>query len=252
MKLPFAAVVCTVSFAVSSLGGLAPNVAVAEEVKGFAPANSPLSVLLQQERRQLIALGANRAKRIAGVTKTKAVKVKTVSADAPKKSLSSFLRPKARPSNLRTTRGPKFVNSFKELKTIDYAKGNAEWACLTEALYFEARGESFKGIAAVAEVIVNRAKSRKFPSSICAVISQGVGGKPGCQFSYKCDGRAEVYREKKAYIRVAKMARAKLDDRLPHVTGGALYYHTTAVKPRWSRKFRRTARVGVHLFYKPS
>ena len=240
------------SFAVASLGGLAPNVAVAEEVKGFAPANSPLSVLLQQERRQLIALGANRAKRIAGVTKTKAVKVKTVSADAPKKSLFSFLRPKARPSNLRTTRGPKFVNSFKELKTIDYAKGNAEWACLTEALYFEARGESFAGIAAVAEVIINRKNSKKFPNSICAVVSQGVGGRPGCQFSYKCDGIAEVYHEPKAYQRVAKMAHLSMQGRLKKITHGALFYHTTAVKPRWSRKFRRVAQVGVHLFYRPS
>ena len=129
--------------------------------------------------------------------------------------------------------------------------GGPEWACLTEALYFEARGESFKGIAAVADVIVNRKNSSKFPNSICAVISQGVGGRPGCQFSYKCDGRAEVFNEKRAYVKVGKMARLMLDGRLPKASNGALYYHTKHVSPRWSRKFRRVAQVGVHLFYHP-
>ena len=162
--------------------------------------------------------------------------------------IASSSRPKQKKQKVDTS----IVSSFKQLSTMPKASGGAEWACLTEALYFEARGETFKGISAVAEVIVNRKNSRRFPNSVCAVISQGVGGKPGCQFSYKCDGRAEVIREPKAYVRVGKIAKLMLEGRLTKVTDGALFYHTTAVRPKWSRKFRRTAKVGVHLFYRPS
>ena len=56
--------------------------------------------------------------------------------------------------------------------------------------------------------------------------------------------------EPKAYAQVAKIARATLDGAVPAITDGATYYHTTAVKPRWSRVFTRTAKIGVHLFYR--
>jgi spore germination cell wall hydrolase CwlJ-like protein len=49
---------------------------------------------------------------------------------------------------------------------------------------------------------------------------------------------------------VPKVARASLDGKAPPLTGGATYYHTTAVKPRWSKVFTRTAQIGVHLFYR--
>ena len=130
------------------------------------------------------------------------------------------------------------------------ATGSAEWRCLSEALYFEARGETVKGQFAVAEVIKNRVNSKRFPSSFCAVINQGTGKKYQCQFTYTCDGHAEVIREPKAYQRVSKVARAMIDDRAPPVTNGATHYHTTAVRPRWSRVFKRTTRIGVHLFYR--
>jgi spore germination cell wall hydrolase CwlJ-like protein len=203
----------------------------------------PVNKILSQERRLLMALGTNRAKKIAGIGSKSIVRI------------ASWSKPKAEKAKVRAENGGgsvQVVSSFKQLSNEPRAKGGAEWACLTEALYFEARGESFKGISAVAEVIINRQKSSRFPNSVCAVISQGVGGKRGCQFSYKCDGKAEVYHEPKAYARVAKMAKLKLEGRLTKVTGGALFYHTTAVRPSWSRKFRRTAQVGVHLFYKPS
>ena len=72
-----------------------------------------------------------------------------------------------------------------------FRKGGAEWACLTEALYFEARGETLKGQLAVAEVILNRVDNRKYPDSICGVITQGASKRHKCQFSFKCDGRPE-------------------------------------------------------------
>jgi len=123
-------------------------------------------------------------------------------------------------------------------------------ACLAEALYFEARGESVKGQFAVAEVIMNRVDSPAFPNSICGVIHQGTGRKYACQFTYTCDGYPEVIREKAAYNRVAKVASIMARGGPRPLTSGATYYHTRAVSPSWSRKFARTASIGVHYFYR--
>jgi spore germination cell wall hydrolase CwlJ-like protein len=131
------------------------------------------------------------------------------------------------------------------------AKGNAQWKCLAEALYFEARGETVKGQFAVAEVIMNRVKSRRFPNSICGVINQGTGKKYACQFTYTCDGKPENIGEPRAWARVGKVAKAVISGDAPlNLTKGATHYHTTAVSPRWSRKYTRTGRYGVHLFYR--
>ncbi|UWR25322.1 cell wall hydrolase [Sulfitobacter sp. S223] len=144
---------------------------------------------------------------------------------------------------------PDVVFSRAWLASQPKATGSSEFNCLAEALYFEARGETVKGQFAVAEVIRNRVKSARFPNSYCAVINQGTGKKHQCQFSYTCDGRAEVIAEHAAYARVAKVARATIDGRSPDITNGATFYHTTAVRPSWARKFTNTARFGVHLFY---
>ncbi len=129
------------------------------------------------------------------------------------------------------------------------ASGNRQWGCLTEALYFEARGESVEGMFAVAEVILNRVDGNVYPDTICAVVNQGTGEKFRCQFTYTCDGRAETIHEPAAYERVGKVARIMMDGGPRTLTGGATYYHTKAVRPRWSRVFDRTATIDDHHFY---
>jgi hypothetical protein len=129
-------------------------------------------------------------------------------------------------------------------------RGGAEWQCLTEALYFEARGESVKGQAAVAEVILNRVDSDRFPDTVCGVINQGTGRKYQCQFTYTCDGHPERINEARAFEQVGKVARAMLDGASRRLTEGATHYHTTAVRPRWARTYTHTATVGVHKFYR--
>ncbi len=144
----------------------------------------------------------------------------------------------------------KLSYSSKWLSSLPKASGGAEWRCLSEALYFEARGESVKGQFAVAEVILNRVDSARFPGSVCDVINQGTGRKYACQFTYTCDGHKEVIAEPKAFQRVAKVAKLMLSGAPRELTGGATYYHTNAVRPRWSRKFARTTTIGVHHFYR--
>ncbi|MEY8840212.1 cell wall hydrolase, partial [Cribrihabitans sp. XS_ASV171] len=72
------------------------------------------------------------------------------------------------------------------------AEGGEQFRCLAEALYFEARGEPVKGQFAVAEVILNRVESSRYPDTFCGVIRQGTGRKYQCQFTFTCDGRAET------------------------------------------------------------
>ncbi len=136
------------------------------------------------------------------------------------------------------------------LADLPDADGGTQWECLSEALYFEARGESVSGIFAVAEVIMNRVDSARYPDTVCEVVNQGTGRKYACQFSYTCDGIAEVINEPRAYSRVGKVARLLLDGAPRQLTQGATHYHTTAVNPNWASVFPKTAAIGAHYFYR--
>lgn len=126
--------------------------------------------------------------------------------------------------------------------------GDQQWQCLQKALYFEARGESLKGQFAVAEVILNRVDSGRYPSSICGVVQQGGNG--SCQFSYNCDGRADVMANREAADLAGRIARTMIDGAPRALTAGATYFHTRSVSPSWSARFERTASIGAHLFYR--
>jgi hypothetical protein len=145
---------------------------------------------------------------------------------------------------------PKVRYSREFLRGLPKASGGAEWACLAEALYFEARGEAVEGIFAVAEVILNRVDSHRYPDTICGVVHQGTGKRYQCQFTYTCDGRKEVITEPAAFEMVGKVARLMLDGKPRTLTGGATHYHTKSVAPRWSRAFPRTTTIGYHHFYR--
>lgn len=136
------------------------------------------------------------------------------------------------------------------LASMPPASGGEQWRCLAEALYFEARGESVRGMFAVGEVIMNRVDSGRFPNTICGVIHQGTGQRYQCQFTYTCDGNPERINEPAAWARVGKVARLLMDGAPRGLTDGALYYHTRNVSPRWARVFPRTATIGAHHFYR--
>jgi hypothetical protein len=128
--------------------------------------------------------------------------------------------------------------------------GGSEWECLTEALYFEARGESLAGVVAVAEVILNRVASADYPNSVCGVVRQGGQGLYNCQFTYRCDGRPDVVGERAAYQAVGRVASYMLTGAPRTLTDGATHYHTLAVHPSWANRFPRTATIGYHHFYR--
>lgn len=196
----------------------------------MSQANSPtivldtrLTELLGAERRALNSLHSARLQRLM---------------ETPEPALAT----RAVPETIRYDR------AF--LRDLPRARGGEAWACLTEALYFEARGETVKGIFAVGEVILNRVDASAFPDTVCGVVNQGTGRRYQCQFTYTCDGHAEVIREPAAYEMVGKVARMLLDGKPRTLTDGATHYHTQSVNPRWAHVYPRTTTIGYHHFYR--
>lgn len=129
------------------------------------------------------------------------------------------------------------------------ARRRADLDCLTTAVYYEARGESARGQAAVAQVVMNRVKHPAFPKTVCAVVFQGAGRK-GCQFSFACDGSMRKHREVLAWNRARDVATRALAGAARVEVGAATHFHTTAVSPMWAPHMLRVANVGAHVFYK--
>lgn len=125
----------------------------------------------------------------------------------------------------------------------------ADLDCLTTAVYYEARGESARGQAAVAQVVMNRVKHPAFPKTVCGVVFQGAGRR-GCQFSFACDGSMRRGREILAWNRARDVATRALAGAARAEVGSATHFHTTAVSPIWAPQMLRVAHVGAHVFYK--
>ena len=126
----------------------------------------------------------------------------------------------------------------------------AERDCLAEAVYFEARSEPRAGQVAVAHVVLNRAASDGHPDRVCEVIREGENrGRGRCKFSWRCDGLADIPRDKAALAKAQEVAEEVMLGREPDPTKGALFYHTVSVKPAWAPKLQRVARIGTHVFY---
>lgn len=154
---------------------------------------------------------------------------------------------------LATYAAKSYVPTVKKVQV-----SNQEKLCLTQAIYHEARGESDQGQWAVANVIINRAMSKKFPPTLCGVVFQNADqGYHHCQFTFACDGKSDMGTERAAWNKAVKMASVaygefKQGDTPGVIPSSALYYHTTSVNPDWSDKFRRVATIGAHEFYAPS
>lgn len=125
-----------------------------------------------------------------------------------------------------------------------------EHECLSEVMYYEARGEGEDGQKAVAEVVFHRMNTGNYGHSICAVVYEGVAA-GACQFSFACDGSRQAHREPGPW-REAQALAARImanEEQLENSTGGAVAFHTSAVQPDWSG-YVRTVQIGNHIFYR--
>ncbi len=119
--------------------------------------------------------------------------------------------------------------------------------CLAAAVYYEARGESAAGQAAVAQVVLNRARKAGFPKSVCGVIYQSAHGH-GCQFSFVCSGVMDHPRDATAWNSSRRVAARALGGYVMKEVGAAISFHAARLGTRPDAHMSRIARVGAHVF----
>jgi spore germination cell wall hydrolase CwlJ-like protein len=120
--------------------------------------------------------------------------------------------------------------------------------CLSQAVYYEARGESAAGQAAVAQVVLNRVRHPAFPKSVCAVVYQGVEDH-SCQFSFACDGSTREPREPLAWRRAQSIAAKAMSGYVMVQVGTATHFHVATLPTAWDGMLK-VAEVGAHVFYR--
>ena len=144
-----------------------------------------------------------------------------------------------------------------------------EQHCLAQNIYFEAGNQSLEGMAAVADVTLNRVKSSRFPDTICEVVKQGLKHSSGemkrnkCQFSWYCDGKSDFISRNivltKEWSNSKKISEDILQEfynmkegNLIGITSESTHYHANYVVPNWIHDIgmKRITQIGSHIFYK--
>ena len=123
---------------------------------------------------------------------------------------------------------------------------STELECLSSNIYYEARSESVHGQWLVAYVTHNRVVSKKFPNTYCGVVKQPK------QFSWY-NSKVKLPTDRKAWEQAYLIASHFINnDEIARIDAsmGALFYHTIAVRPYWSKQFKLIGRVDHHLAYK--
>jgi len=154
------------------------------------------------------------------------------------------------PVLLRASFGGAFNPAAEPFRLNGALEQSRDLECLTQAVYYEARGETPAGQAAVAQVVINRARHPAFPKSVCGVVFQGAQGRGACQFSFACDGSMRKGREPGAWARAERVATRALSGGVMNSVGTATHFHTINVSPGWGPRLIRVGQVGLHIFYR--
>ncbi len=119
------------------------------------------------------------------------------------------------------------------------AWSSKEHYCMTQAIYYEARGESYVGKIAVGHVILNRIKEG-YGTDPCDVVSKKK------QFSWY--GKKIPVNEKKLWNKCERVSNDVLCHRTKDPTHGSIFFHERKVNPKW--RYKKTVSIGSHIFYK--
>ena len=130
--------------------------------------------------------------------------------------------------------------------------------CLALNVYHEAKNQSLAGQIAVAEVVMNRVDDPRYPNNVCDVVKQGLTykWKPSvpirnqCQFSWYCDGKSDVAKEKDAWEESVSVAKGVYYGYLDAYLEGATHYHAYYVNPSWAETKTYVTRIDDHIFYR--
>ena len=118
-----------------------------------------------------------------------------------------------------------------------------EERCLASAVYFEAKGESLAGQLAVARVVLARANSGRFPSTLCGVVFQKG------QFSFvRGASLPSIQTDSMHWRNAVAISNIALDNKWKSPVEGALFFHARHVSPGW--RLTRLGSVDNHIFYR--
>ena len=172
--------------------------------------------------------------------------VQSIPAEAPIDPTPAAPSEAATPLEAAEKSEPPVRRNLYELVSLHSSSttADAEHECLANAVYFESKGEPLAGQLSVAEVVLNRARSGRFASSVCGVVKQRG------QFSFVRGGRLPaVPRAAAAWKKAVAIAHIAREDMADSPAARALFFHATRVRPAW-RGLKRIATVGNHIFYR--
>jgi spore germination cell wall hydrolase CwlJ-like protein len=168
-----------------------------------------------------------------------------------------------------------FVNTSNAAMEDPMHLSASELHCMAQNIYFEANNQSKTGMIAVAQVTMNRVRDSRFPSTVCEVVFEGpireswktrnnpdiadedrifYPIKNRCQFSWYCDGKADVIPYPENNISWRKAQDVALEvmafDRYSGIVEGATHYHADYVNPDWNKTITLVTKIDNHIFYR--
>jgi N-acetylmuramoyl-L-alanine amidase len=127
---------------------------------------------------------------------------------------------------------------FQEPEVPKYTQKDLH--CMAHAVYHEARGETQRGQAAVAHVVLNRQQSGLFPPTICGVVYQ--------PHQFTDIRKTHPNFKSKAWQNAMTISAATLAGVSKDPTKGAKYFYAhMVIKPKWSQA-KAKVRIGNHTF----
>jgi spore germination cell wall hydrolase CwlJ-like protein len=151
----------------------------------------------------------------------------------------------------QTADGAEWPSSARFLPPPLAAEGPlAAVQCLALAIHYEAGFEPEAGQEAVAQVILNRVRSKAYPDTVCGVVWQGSHRRTGCQFTFTCDGSLRRPRNSAAMAAAQQVAVRVLAGQSADHVRGATHYHANYVSPYWAPSLTRVRQIATHIFYR--
>ena len=135
-----------------------------------------------------------------------------------------------------------------ELKFITQSSGPLvsyspkDEACLARNIYYEAGVESDHGKYAVAQITLNRLRTKRWGNTICKVVYSKA------QFSWTLKKKLQKPSGKTWDDSQWIAHRVLGGDQVPSLTN-ALFYHADYVKPNWRDPIAKIQQIGAHIFY---
>ncbi len=118
-----------------------------------------------------------------------------------------------------------------------------ELVWMTRTVYHEARDQSQEGQVAVAQVVMNRVNSPKYPNTVREVVQQDK------QFSWFSDGKTDEPQEWPAYHSAMVTSYMVMAGLLTdQVHGSTHYFAQGIVIPIWAAKMKTVVVIGGHTF----